>query len=60
MQQKGADGVVQRAEHTFGLAVLWRGVRAGEAKMNATCGQVGCGGIIHELRAVVSLKALND
>jgi hypothetical protein len=37
-----------------------RGVRAGEAKMNATRGQVGCGGIIHELRAVVSLKALND
>jgi hypothetical protein len=56
MEEHGADGVVDCAEDAFGLAILWGGIRAGEAECSAMTGEESGGGVVNELGAIICLE----
>ena len=59
MEQKGADHVVECAQHSFSLAVLGGGIGARGAKQDTATSKEGGSGVVDELGAVVRLKALD-
>jgi hypothetical protein len=60
MDKKRSDGVIDGVNHMLSFAILLGSVGARMVKQNAMTGQEGGDGVIDELSAIVSLKALGN
>ena len=59
MKEKGPNAVIESAKDTLSATVLLRGVRAGETKSRAMCGEKSANSEVVELLPVICLRRKN-